>query len=163
MRLRLVLIGGLCLLLLAGTPVVKVPGTLETYISNATNIASNAGLLSGAITLTDTGYPLADCELNVPSWSTTVTANTGVIVWLLPQIDGTNYEDGDATNFPARAPDFTFPLRTVSSAQRVARKEVRLPGGLFKALVKNDATGATLQGATTTWTLKCRSYTIKNQ
>lgn len=137
-------------------------GAQDTWVSNNTNVTSGARILSAAITITNTNYTKADCELNVPSWSTTVTANTAVVVWILGRSDGTNYEDGDASNDPARPPDIVFPLRNVSTAQRIQIRGIDLPRDLFKALVKNEGTGATMQGATTLWTLKCTPYILQS-
>ena len=146
----------------AAATFVWLRGTIDTWISNNTNVTSGSRILSAAITLASANYTRADCELNVPSWSTTVTANTAVVVWLIRQADGTNYEDGDASNDPGRIPDMVFPLRNVSSAQRVMIPNIELPRGLFKALLKNEGTGATMQGATTVWTLKCTPYILQS-
>lgn len=146
----------------AAATFVWLRGSVDTWISNNTNVTSGSRILSAAITLTNANYTRADCELNVPSWSTTVTANTAVVVWLIRQVDSSNYEDGDSSNDPARIPDIVFPLRNVSTAQRVVIPNIELPRGLFKALAKNDGTGATMNGATTVWTIKCTSYILQS-
>lgn len=139
---------------------VWLRGTIDTWITTSTSLSSGSSVLSAAITLTSANYTRADCELNTAAWSTTVAANTAVVVWLVRQADGTNYEDGATGTDPARMPDIIFPLRAVSTAQRIVIPGIELPRGLFKALLKNDGTGATLQG--TPWTLKCTPYILQS-
>lgn len=164
MRHRVRLLG--LLLVLCGSAsaeaatVTKIYGTITTLISTATAVTSNSGATSGEVAWATTGYPHADCELVVPTWSGTVAAGTGVTVWLLIKPDGTNYEDGSATVFPARLPDMVFPLRNVNAAQRISLKNLPIPVGPVTAIVKNDGTGVTMQG---TWTLKCRPWTWQVQ
>jgi|SRR5579872_1067672 len=75
-------------------------------------------------------------------------ANTGLSLWLLrasdPTTDG-SYEDGSSTLTPARIPDCVFPVgsSTDTNAHQIAR-EVRLPAGYFKPLLKNDGAGQSL-------------------
>lgn len=135
-------------------------GTIDTWITTSTSLTSGSSVLSAAITIASTGYTRADCELNTAAWSTTVAANTAVVVWIIRQADATNYEDGANGTDPARAPDIIFPLRAVSTAQRIVIPGIELPRGLFKALLKNDSTGATLQG--TPWTLKCTPFILQS-
>jgi hypothetical protein len=138
---------------------IWLPGTVSTWINGTSTLTNNSLLLSSAITLTDTGYTRAVCELAVPSFPSAPAANTGVSVWIIKQVDGgSNYEDGDASTTPARMPDMVFPLRAVSTAQRVTLPSVDLPPGLFKALLKNDGTGVTMNA---TWTLKCLPFVLQ--
>jgi hypothetical protein len=142
---------------------VWLRGTAQVWLTNSTNVASGSSILSGPITLSSANYTRADCELNVPAWSTTVTANTAVVVWLIRSIDVTpNYEDGAAGTDPARMPDMVFPLRAVNLPQRIIFPGIELPRGLFKALVKNDGTGAAMNGATTAWTLTCTPFILQS-
>jgi hypothetical protein len=169
MRQRLAV--GLLLFFLVATPAlglaatfVWLRGAAQVWLTNSTNVASGSSILSATITLTSANYTRADCELNVPAWSTTVTANTAVVVWLIRSVDATpNYEDGAAATDPARTPDIVFPLRgAISTAQRVIIPNIELPRGLFKALVKNDGTGAAMNGATTAWTLTCTPFILQS-
>jgi hypothetical protein len=139
--------------------VTWLPGPVQTWLNGTGALANNTLVLSGVITLTSGGYTKAVCELFVPTFSGAVTANTAVNVWILRQVDGTNYEDNTDATTPARNPDMVFPLRAVSTAQRVALPSIDLPPGLFKALVKNDGTGVTMN---TTWTLKCLPYVLQS-
>jgi hypothetical protein len=140
-------------------------GTVDTWLTNATDVTNNSLILGSAVTITNTGYMLAECQLFVNSFSGAVTANTGISVWFVTEVDGTNYEDCGAGVTPARLPDVVFPLRPVSTAQRVGMKNVQIPAGLPKACVKNEGTGVTMQGSTggVPWTLKCLPQTPQSQ
>lgn len=66
-------------------------------------------------------------------------------VWFLKAADGSSYEDGAAGTpgtTPARAPDLVFPLRLVSTQQRVTLGPALLPACKFKCLVQNKANHA---------------------
>lgn len=119
-------------------------GSQATLLSTGLNSLANNGLalsslFDNTVGQTGDGYILCDVEL-VATYGSAPTANTGVAVWFLGAQDGTNYEDGDASTTPARMPDVVFPLRTVTTAQRILRR-VWLPWGKLKALLKNDGTG----------------------
>lgn len=98
------------------------------------------------------GYTLCDLEL-VVTFGTNPAASTGISVWFLGQPDGTNYEDGSSSVTPARLPDAVFPVRAVTTAQRIVRR-IAIPPGTWKALALNDGTGQAL--AATGNTLKIR-------
>lgn len=134
-----------------------VLGSQTTLLSTGLNsLANNALAVSSAYDNTQgaagDGYTLCDVEL-VVTYGVAPTANTGCTLWLLGTQDGTNYEDGDASTTPARLPDAVFPLRAVTTAQRVIRR-VWLPWGASKALLKNDGTGQAM--ASSSNTLKVR-------
>lgn len=166
MRNRLSLLS-LLLLLLVWLPrpahaikFIWLPGTIGTWLSSGSTLTNNSLLLGSAITLTEAGYTRAVCELALTGFSGAVTANTGMSMWIIRQVDGTNYEDGDGTTpiTPARMPDVVFPLRAVSTAQRVSIPNIEVPPGLFKVLLKNDGTGVTMNA---TWTVKCLPYVLQ--
>lgn len=136
-------------------------GTQTSLLTTGLNsLANNALAISGAfdntVGQTGDGYTLCDLEL-VVTYGSAPTANTGVTVWLLGSQDGTNYEDGDASTTPARLPDAVFPLRAVTTAQRIIRR-VSLPHGLMKALLLNDGTGQAMAASGNT--LKIRPVTF---
>lgn len=154
----------LVLLLVLASPAWAVkfvwfPGALDTWLSSASTLANGARLLSTTIFVTNTGYTKADCELTVPSFSGAVAANGAVSLWILRTLDNTNYGDGDPSTDSPRLPDVVFPLRAVSTAQRVIMSGIDLPPEPFKALVRND-TGVTMNA---TWTLKCLNYVQQSQ
>jgi hypothetical protein len=135
-------------------------GTQTTLLTTEMNALVSNGLALGAAFnnlqgQTGGGYTLCDVEL-VVTYGTAPTANTGVSLWFLGTQDGTNYEDGDTAITPGRIPDVIFPVRAVTTAQRILRR-VFLPWGVFKSLVKNDGTGQAM--AATGNTLKVRPVT----
>lgn len=165
MKRRRVLLSGFLLLCL-GLPYtawtasfIWLPGTVQTFLNGTSTLTNNSLVLSSAITLTSANYTRGVFELAVPSFSGAPTANTAVSVWIIRQADGSAYEDGDASTTPARNPDMVFPVRPVSTAQRIELPAIDLPPGLFKVLVKNDGTGVTMN---TTWTLKCLPYILQS-
>lgn len=69
------------------------------------------------------------------------TAGTAMYVWFLLAVDGTNYEDGAAGVQPGRSPDLIFPVRAVSTQQRIAANggfPLLLPATKFKCLFLNS-------------------------
>lgn len=128
--------------------VTQVAGTQQTVMSTELNgLANNASAASsGAITLTSAGYLMALCELLV-TFGTNPTANATINVWFLTSVDGgSNYEDGSSSVIPPRNPDVFFPVRAVTTAQRL-NKLCKLPVGTFKVLVQNNGTGQAMAGS----------------
>jgi len=137
----------------------NLTGTNDSVMTTELNsLANNALNISGAITITSSGYLLAEFELYIASMGGVPTANTAFDLWLLRRPDGTNYEDGGASVTPSRSPDLWFPIRAVSTAQRIV-KVCELPPGLWKALIRNNGTGQALAASGNT--LKCRPFTTQ--
>lgn len=122
-------------------------GAYATLMTTDLNSVANNGLAIGSAYNNvqggggGDGYTLCDVEL-VVTYGSAPAAGTGVTAWFLAAPDGTNYEDGGASVTPARLPDVVFPVRAVTTAQRIVRR-VLLPWGLMKPLVRNDGTGQT--------------------
>lgn len=132
-----------------------VIGTKSTVLSTGATLATNANALSSAFNnttgQTGDGYTRGIFTLS-GTWGTAPAAGTGMSCWLIKSDDaaGGNYEDGDGTpTTPARAADFTIPVRAVNSAQ-IAAVLADLVPGLFKLLARNDGTGQTLNSG---WTI----------
>lgn len=141
-------------------PTVKnIAGTITTVLSTALNsLANNSNVLSSAITLTagDVGYRFGEWELYIASSAAAMTANTAFVGWIIQALDGTNDEDGGTSVTPARTPDLVFPVRAVSTAQRLTWTS-ELPTGSFKVLLRNDGTNQAI--ASSGNTLKVRPKT----
>lgn len=137
---------------LLGSQASLLTTELNSLANNGTAIGSAYDNTVGS---TGDGYSLCDVEL-VAQYGTSPTANTGVNLWFLMSEDGTLYEDGDNTLTPARLPDAVFPLRAVTTAQRIVRR-IMMPWGKFKPLAKNDGTGQAM--AATNNTVKIRPVT----
>jgi hypothetical protein len=135
-------------------------GSQTTLATTALNSQANNALVActvfdNTIGQTGDGYTLCDVELFV-TFGTNPTANTGFALWFLGTQDGTNYEDGDSSTTPARLPDAVFPVRAVTTAQRIIRR-MRLPWGKVTPLLKNDGTGQSTAASGNT--LKVRPVT----
>jgi len=138
------------------TNFLTVRGTAETLLTTELNsLANNSLAIGSAVTLTSAGMLWADLEL-VVSYGTAPTAGTAVLVWLLRDVNGSDYEDGGTSVQPLRLFDASFPLRNVTGAQRII-KRIKLPPGTIKALLKNDGTGQAM--ASSSNTLKIRPDT----
>ena len=125
------------------TNFLQVRGSAQNALTTELNsLANNSLAIGSTITATSSGMLMAEFELLV-TYGTAPTAGTSVLVWLLREIDGTNFEDGGSSVQPLRLFDASFPLRAVTGAQRISRV-VRMPPGNFKALLKNDGTGQSM-------------------
>jgi hypothetical protein len=81
----------------------------------------------------------ADFELGV-TYGSAPSAGGYVALFLVQAIDGTNYQDGGGSVAPpATAWVGNFPLRQVTTAQRVALRHVLLPNSKFKLVAQNNA------------------------
>lgn len=136
-------------------------GSVTSLITTGLNSLANNGRAAASafdntVGQTGDGSTLCDVEL-VVTYGTAPTANTGCSVWFCMSTDGTNYEDGSAADLtPARMADVVFPLRAVTTAQRITRR-VSLPWGKFIAILINDGTGQAMAASGNT--LKIRPVT----
>lgn len=144
---------------LLGSVATLMTTELNSLANNGTAISSvaSSGVYDNTVGGAGDGYTLADVEL-VVTYGSAPTANTGVSVWFLSVPDGTNYEDGSGSITPGRMPDAVFPLRAVTTAQRIGRR-IALPWGPFKTLAKNDGTGQAMAASGNT--LKVRPCTTE--
>jgi hypothetical protein len=120
-------------------------GTQRNVLTTELNALSNNALVLGsAIDIStgasDLGKLYAEIELLV-TFGTAPIANSAILIWILRAIDGTNYEDGSSSIQPLRLFDVSFPLRAVTTAQRIVKRVSIPPGNNFKFLLKNDGTG----------------------
>jgi hypothetical protein len=130
-------------------------GSATTLLSTELNsLASSSTLAAGAISSVGGtsgkfdntagggglgGYTLGQFEINCAAPSGAVTAGSGVFVWLLTTVDGTNYENGSASIVPVRRPDVIIPFRAVTStAQRIIVVAPLPPGTWFVLLSQNS-------------------------
>ena len=130
----------------------------EAPTNRATGITSSS-ITAGANALGDE----IDNGTNLDRWaafeltftcSSAPTANTVVELYLIHALDGTNYEDGDATpTDPGKAPVAVFAARNVTSAQKVSVTGVPLPPFKFKSLLKSE-----LDQNATSVALDCETY-----
>lgn len=133
--------------------ITTLASTALNSLANNTNVACT--VFDNTVGQAGDGYTLCDVEL-VVTYGTAPTINTGVTLWFLGAPDGTNYEDGSSSVTPARLPEVVFPLRAVTTAQRINRR-VWLSWGLITPLVRNDGTGQSMAASGNT--LKIRPVT----
>ena len=144
-------------------PKLKLGSIASLLTTELNSLANAAGAVAGSAYNNTQGggagdgYPYAEVELNLGSPGGTVAGSISVYFLLTP--DGTNQEDGSSSVQPARPADVVFPLRGVSTAQRLTRKGVVLPPGNWKALLWN-ASGQALNASGNT--LKILPYTVEN-
>lgn len=137
----------------------------ETIVSVMTtelnSIANNASAISGAMGADATDANLyGDFEL-VVTYGTNPTVDTTIDLYLARSADGTNYEDGSASVRPnPNAFAGSFPVRAVTTAQRIVVRDVPLPPGLWKAIITNNATGQTFAASGNT--LKVRPHNLQS-
>lgn len=111
------------------------PASIETWISTDLNsLANNAGEVPGGASATYIdadayGQLYADLEL-VVTFGVAPTASTLVELYFIRRIDGTNPEDytrGASAAGPPNGFEGGFPVRAVTSAQRIILPKVQLP------------------------------------
>lgn len=118
-------------------------GTFTTAIAGAAvaptlkNLANAGQKIGGEIDNSSNRYIYADWDL-LCRFASAPSAGGYVALYLIPAVDGTNYTDGDdSVAPPVNLLIATFPVRAVSTAQRVSAIGLRLPNGKFKPLVIN--------------------------
>lgn len=120
--------------------------------------------LSDEIDNTTNLYAFADLELVLGSAAFT-GADSGVEVYIVPTIDGTNYPDwtGNSTSdAPEQVHYYTtfLPLKAATAAKRVAsptQSEIQLPPGKFKFGLRSRA-NVTLAASGNTLSYRPKSY-----
>jgi hypothetical protein len=121
------------------------------------NIATTAGAISASAIDNTAGDQWADLELLI-DLATAASAGGYVSIWWIMALDGSNYESGSATVFPARSPDVIIPVRsTTDDSQVVTVTRVPFPQGLFKVVFQNN-TGQTTTNTDSLTQLSYRSY-----
>ena len=131
--------------------------TITSVMTTELNsLATNTRAISAAMGADATAANLlGDWEL-VVTLAATPTVDTFLDLYLVRSADGTNYEDGDATNRPvADSYAGSFQTRATASAQRLVVRDVPMPPGLYKAVLWNNA-GTT--SAASGNTLKVRTH-----
>lgn len=136
-------------------------GSWQTVLTTGLDSLANNSLALSAAIDPDISVSVTDALFIevVPyvSYGSAPTANTGLSIWFIEEVDG-SYEDGDASTTPVDAADVTVGLRAVTGAQR-KKERAAAPNNTFKLLLKNDGTGQAMAASGNT--VKIRFYTIK--
>lgn len=118
-------------------------GAASELIANASlnSLANNALVLGSAVDFDSVFGRYLFMELEFTgSFAAAPTAGTVIDGWFISYVT-VAYEDGDASITPARMPDFSIPVRPVSTGQRIGGIIIRTPVGTRKTLVRNNGTG----------------------
>jgi len=125
------------------------PESPTTLLSTGLNsLANGARAVSGDVDNASGLYLYADFECSFAS--AVFPANGYVSLYLLESIDGSNYEDGDASTTPtAQALIAAIPFRNATAAQIHTVRGIVLPPTHFKILAINN-TGVALASSANT-------------
>ena len=122
----------------AGAYLAGPTSWLTTELNSVAASSANVCSTLGAAFQNTASYIYADAEF-VFGASVTITANAFLEVWLLRSIDGgTNYETGDATHAPPRAPDAVLPVFAGTGTFRCGFSGMILPPAFYKPLLRNQ-------------------------
>lgn len=119
---------------------IKLKAGTNTQIITNAEPANTALAVSDEVDNATSLNTYADFELQATFGSAPV-AGGYVTLYLVPAQDGTNYADAaDGSVIPsATLAVGRFPLRAVTTAQRVAVRNVPLPPSKFKCVIENKA------------------------
>lgn len=106
-------------------------------LANSTS-ASTGKVLSGAITMSSDLREFIAFQLDV-TYGSAPSSGGYVGLWMVRSIDATNFEDGDTSTDPSKAEEVIFPLRAVTTAQRIIIPGFVVPPYDFKILLRNKA------------------------
>lgn len=109
-------------------------GVLTTQLDG---LVDAAGVVSNAVTNAELDT-YADLEL-VVQFGVAPTADRTFDLYLVRQIDGTNYEQASATRPPANGFVGSFALDAVTTLQRMVINDVRVPPLAYKYLLVNKS------------------------
>lgn len=110
-----------------------IASTLTTELNSLASAATSAA--SAAIDNTTNLDLYHDLTLTVAVQGSARSAGATVSVYLTPALDGTNYDDVNATTAELVA---VFPLDAATTARQSTRRDVPVPPGLFKYFVVNS-------------------------
>ena len=110
-----------------------IASALTTDLNSLANAAASAA--SAALDNTSNLDLYHDLTLTVAAQGSARSAGATVSVYLVMALDGTNYDDVNATTAELVA---VFPLDAATTARQATRRDVPVPPGLFKYFVVNN-------------------------
>ena len=131
----------------------SIASTLTTELNALANGSASAA--STAIDNTTNLDLYHDLTLTIAVQGGARSAGATVSVYLVMALDGTNYDDVNATTAELVA---VFPLDAATTARQATRRDVPVPPGLFKYFVVNN-TGQALAASASL--LEYRAHSIE--
>ncbi len=110
-----------------------IASALTTDLNSLANGSASAA--SAALDNTSNLDLYHDLTLTVAAQGSARSAGATVSVYLVMALDGTNYDDANATTAELVA---VFPLDAATTARQATRRDVPVPPGLFKYFVVNN-------------------------
>lgn len=111
----------------------SIASALTTELNSLGNGSTSSA--SSAIDNTSNLDLYHDLTLTVAAQGSSRSAGACVSVYLVPALDGTNYDDVHATTAELVA---VFPLDAATTARQSTRRDVPVPPGLFKYFAVNS-------------------------
>jgi hypothetical protein len=111
----------------------SIASALTTDLNSLANGSASAA--SAALDNTSNLDLYHDLTLTVAAQGSARSAGATVSVYLVMALDGTNYDDANATTAELVA---VFPLDAATTARQATRRDVPVPPGLFKYFVVNN-------------------------
>ena len=110
----------------------SIASALTTELNSLGNVSTSSA--SSAIDNTSALDLYDDLTLTIATQGGSRSAGGTVVVYLVPALDGTNYDDVHATTAEVAA---VFTLDAATTARQVTRRDVPIPPALFKYFVVN--------------------------
>lgn len=129
------------------------PETLTTALTTELNSLANAALSAQSAAIDNLTDLYQYMELELVLASLTPTGGPYCQVYLVKQIDGTNYED--LSTSASHLVVASFPMSTAAAAKRIVVANILIPPCAFKLAVQNQAGPALAASGNT---LKFRRY-----
>jgi len=119
-------------------------GSIATVLSSGLNsLADDGNALSSEIDNTTVLYLFDDVEWLHAALGYTPSAGAVIELYIVEALDGTNYEDGDASIDPPAANLVgVFNIRASTASQRHTLRQIPIPPFKFKYVVINKTGGA---------------------
>lgn len=138
------------------------PENIATALSTELNSLANGSYSNASSAIDNLTGLYTHMALELYLASLTPVAGQTIAVYLVPTIDGTNYEDGGgATAPPNIAYLCSFDLRAATAAQYRAVVDIPIPPFAFKLILNNVTITSGVALASSGNTLKYRRYTMQ--
>lgn len=137
-------------------------GTISTVMTTGLDsLADEANAISSEIDNTSNLHLFDDVEWVHAALGYTPAAGSVIELYIVEALDGTNYEDGDASiDPPATNLVGVFNIRSTTSAQRHVIRQIPIPPFKFKYVIINKTGGTLASSGNTLKRLPYRYQTV---